>query len=287
MVKIHTLVQKTECRQWATRMPGRSAPKVICPPSPLVGGTQNGGDTIFPIISQWELLVAMTPTVLIQSVPKSLCSLSPTSLTLHIKSDQDWPSGFRDIHVWKCRYVSNLFWCSRACNSKVTDPIQPGFELVWDFKPVLITSKFDEGPIKNECASLATPFSHYNTIRNFFKTRSRAPNFEGSGPIWPKFELAWDFMPVLVTCQFDKDRIKTEGISVVREPMRAFCCHGNHSFAGICSKTYKQPFPHPTDDTYKICSRSGNWSWQFHNKSVENLIHPQGPITPKDRWDPG
>ena len=32
--------------------------------------------------------------------------------------------------------------------SEVTDPIRPEFELVWDFMPVLVTSKFDEDPIK-------------------------------------------------------------------------------------------------------------------------------------------
>ena len=34
--------------------------------------------------------------------PKPLCSLSPTPVMLHIKFDQDWPTGFRDIQVWKC-----------------------------------------------------------------------------------------------------------------------------------------------------------------------------------------
>ena len=33
--------------------------------------------------------------------PKILCSLSPTPMMLHIKFDQDWPIGFRDIQVWK------------------------------------------------------------------------------------------------------------------------------------------------------------------------------------------
>ena len=33
---------------------------------------------------------------------KTLCSLSPTPVMLHIKFDQDWPTGFRDIQVWKC-----------------------------------------------------------------------------------------------------------------------------------------------------------------------------------------
>ena len=37
-----------------------------------------------------------------QICPKTLCSLSPTPVMLHIKFDQDWPNGFRDIQVWKC-----------------------------------------------------------------------------------------------------------------------------------------------------------------------------------------
>ena len=34
--------------------------------------------------------------------PKTLCSLFPTPVMLHIKFDQDWPTAFRDIQVWKC-----------------------------------------------------------------------------------------------------------------------------------------------------------------------------------------
>ena len=33
--------------------------------------------------------------------------------------------------------------------------------------PVLVTSKFDEDQIKNERASLETPFSHYKSMGNF------------------------------------------------------------------------------------------------------------------------
>ena len=36
----------------------------------------------------------------------------------------------------------------------------------------------------------------------------RAANSVVSGPIWPKFELFRDFMHVLVTCMYKKDRIK-------------------------------------------------------------------------------
>ena len=34
---------------------------------------------------------------------KILCSLSPTPVRLHIKFDQDWPTGWRDIQVWNGR----------------------------------------------------------------------------------------------------------------------------------------------------------------------------------------
>ena len=34
--------------------------------------------------------------------PKTLYSLSPTPVTLHINFEQDLPTGFRDIQVWKC-----------------------------------------------------------------------------------------------------------------------------------------------------------------------------------------
>ena len=44
----------------------------------------------------------MESRVWIQSAQKTLCSLSPTPVMLHIKFDQDWPTGFRDIQVWKC-----------------------------------------------------------------------------------------------------------------------------------------------------------------------------------------
>ena len=96
-----------------------------------------------------------------------------------------------------------------ACNSEVTDPIRPEFELVRDFMPVLVISKFDEDMIKNERASLETPFFHYKSMGNFFK-RSRALNSVGSGPIWPKLEFIRDFMPVLVTCKFEKKSDKKQ-----------------------------------------------------------------------------
>ena len=55
----------------------------------------------------------------------------------------------------------------------MTNPIRPEFELFQDFIPVLFTSKFDEDPIKNERASLETPFSHYKSLGNFSDAQER------------------------------------------------------------------------------------------------------------------
>ena len=64
--------------------------------------------------------------------------------------------------------------------------------------PVLVTNNFDDDSIKNERASMETPFSHHKSMGNVFR-RSRAANSVVSGQIWPKFELVQDFMHVLVT----------------------------------------------------------------------------------------
>ena len=73
---------------------------------------------------------------------KTLCSLSPPPVMLHIKFDQDWPTGLRDIRR------------SRASNSKVNSLIRPQIKLVRAFMPVLVTSNFDDDSIrkKNELA---------------------------------------------------------------------------------------------------------------------------------------
>ena len=71
---------------------------------------------------------------------------------------------------------------------------------------VLVISNFDDDSIKNERASMETPFSHYKSMRIFLKS-SKAAYSVVSGPIWPKFELVRDFMHALVTCKYKKDQI--------------------------------------------------------------------------------
>ena len=54
--------------------------------------------------------------------------------------------------------------------------------------------------------SMETPFSNYKSMGNFLDLKTA--NSIVSGPIWPKLELVPDFMPVLITCKYKKDRIK-------------------------------------------------------------------------------
>ena len=75
--------------------------------------------------------------------------------------------------------------------------------------PVLVTSNFDDDSIKNEWASMETPFSHYKSMGIFLYLK--AANSVVSGPIWPKFKLVRGFMNVLVTWEYKKYRIKNNG----------------------------------------------------------------------------
>ena len=74
--------------------------------------------------------------------------------------------------------------------------------------PVLVTSNFDDDSIKNQRASTETAVSHYKSMGIFRRSRAAYSVVSGSGPIWPKFELVWDFMHSLVTCKYKKDRVK-------------------------------------------------------------------------------
>ena len=65
------------------------------------------------------------------------------------------------------------------------------FELIRDVIAILVTSKYEEDPIKIEGARVATT-QHID----FFK-HSRADNSAVSGRIWSKFELIRDVMDVL------------------------------------------------------------------------------------------
>ena len=76
----------------------------------------------------WALNYLLSAQWRLWSDSRVLCSLSPTPIMLHIKFDQDWPAGFRDIQVWNFRH-------SRASNSKMSGLIRPKIKLDWAFMP--------------------------------------------------------------------------------------------------------------------------------------------------------
>ena len=51
--------------------------------------------------------------------------------------------------------------------------IQPKIELDRVLMPVLVTSNFDDDLIKNERASMETPFSHYKSMGNFLDAQGQ------------------------------------------------------------------------------------------------------------------
>ena len=55
----------------------------------------------------------------------------------------------------------------------MSDLIRPKIEPERAFMPVLATSNFDEDSIKNERASMETPFSHYKSMGNFLDAQGQ------------------------------------------------------------------------------------------------------------------
>ena len=51
--------------------------------------------------------------------------------------------------------------------------IRPKFKLDQAFMPVLVISNFDDDSIKNERASMETPFSHYKSMGNFLDSQGQ------------------------------------------------------------------------------------------------------------------
>ena len=84
-------------------------------------------------------------------------------MMLHIKIDQDWPTGFRDIQAQKYE----IFVTQGQVTPKWVIWFGRKTKLDRVFMPVQVTSNFDDDSIKNERASMETPFSHYKSMGKF------------------------------------------------------------------------------------------------------------------------
>ena len=104
-----------------------------------------------------------------------------SSLPQNIKQPFPYPSDathkiWSRLADWIQRYSSSKVWYfrhSRASNSKMSGLTRPKITLNQVFMPVLVTSNFDDDSIKNEQASMETPFSHYKSMGNFLDAQGQ------------------------------------------------------------------------------------------------------------------
>ena len=71
---------------------------------------------------------------------------------------------------------------------------------------VIITCKYEKDQIKNSQEKVETLFSHYRPMGIF--RRSRAANSAVGSPIRLKFKLLPALKHVIVTCNYEKERMK-------------------------------------------------------------------------------
>ena len=133
---------------------------------------------------------------------KTLCSLSPLPVMLHIKFDQDWPTCLRDIQVRKCKIF--------VIQGQVTPKWVVGSGPKSNSSELLCLSWLPATLMMIRSKMNALAWREHFPIISLWEIfrRSRTANSVVSGPIWRKFELVRDFMHVLVTCKYRKDRIK-------------------------------------------------------------------------------
>ena len=162
-------------------------------------------------------------------------------MMLHIKFDQDWPTGFRDIQVQKCE----IFVTQGQVTPKWVVWFRPKSNLTELLRLSWLTATFMM--IQSKMNKLA--WRHHFPIISLweFFRRSRAANSIVSGPIWPKFELVLDFMHVLVTCKYKKDQMKSsrEKVETLSSPLMGLSIAMDaRVLIQSASKPYAA-FPHP------------------------------------------
>ena len=127
--------------------------------------------------------------------------------------------------------------------------IRPKIQLDQAFTPVQITSNFDDDLIKNERASMETPFSHCKSMGNFLDAQGQLTPYSvvRSGRNSNASEiLCMSSLPA---------SIKRIGLKATEKRWRhhfphyksmgAFCCHGHQTNDPICLKTLCSLSPPP------------------------------------------
>ena len=119
--------------------------------------------------------------------------------------------------------------------------IRAKIELDQAFMPVLVTSNFDDDLIKNEQASMETPFSHCRFMGNFL---------DAQGQLTPQSVVRSgrnsNLSEILCMSSLPAS-IKRIGLKATEKRWRhhfphyksmgVFCCHGHQSYDPICLNT--------------------------------------------------
>ena len=235
----------------------------------------------FPIISQWDFLNAQG-----HLIPKGMLRPDRNSDSSEILCLSLLPANLMKIETklkvlaWRHRFPQS-FRHSVASNS---EPIWPEIEL-------LTRSRFYSCPgymyqqvltkIRSKKNVLAG--RHHFPIKSLWEIfrRSSAPSSEGSSPIWPKFELIQEFIPVLVTCNFDEDRIKTEGVSLETSFSTTFFPSRASNSEIDLVLTFMPVLVTNNFDEDPIKNERVNLKIPFfHYKSMGNFLDTQGHLTP-------
>ena len=162
--------------------------------------------------------------------------------------------------------------------------IQPKIELDQASMPVLVTSNFDDDLIKNEWASLETPFSHYKSMGN---------SLDAQGQLTPKSVVrsSRNSNSSEISCMSSLSAsIKRIGSKATEKRWRhhfphyksmgTFCCHGHQSFDPICLKTLCSLSPPPVMLHIKFDQDWPNGLRDIQEWKCKTFVI-QGQVTPK------
>ena len=164
--------------------------------------------------------------------PKTLCNLSPTLMMLHIKFDQDWPTGLRDIQVSSKKLWQN----ERMTESGRTKSIFHSCEVQTEISVSRVTVWHHEAlpsdaivwPERWKFLSVPNNYDWYFFLHNIY---------------------------VFISCNKSNQKGQ-QSLTWVQ------CAKVN------LPQNLMQPFPYPNDATHKIWSRLADWLQRYSSSKV-------------------
>ena len=193
--------------------------------------------------------------------PKTLCSLLPNQMMPHIKLNQEWPTGIRDIQVQKCEiFVTQgqvtpkwLVWFGPKSNSTEL--------LCLSWLPATLMM------IRSKMNKLAWRqiFSHFKPMGNFLDTqRQLTPSsVVRSGQNSNSSEiLCMSLLPASIK------RIGSKATIFPIISQWGFLLAWTPEFWSNLPQNIMQPFPTPSDATHKIWSILAHWPQKYWSSKV-------------------